>query len=394
MRQTLGLLLLMVCGYWSETSTCTVQTPQQWTSHTSGNSGEKVSFWETNTGLAEDREDSPQYEPGFSHFDRSLIGRAPDEAQSLQNNVPGKLNINAGQTQYWYFPQKVVRGPGSAVPKGLPTRPGTAEVDRPLPNEDEQRELMRRDEQDSVDVYVSLNTCDQPTSNAPQLHLYASRVASNQKPGPSQNEFDVPVVQGHASHIISAVSDVYFAVSAPAVPGVSRSWNYELTASIDGAYARHYNATNLFFIDSDSHTALLYTNDTVPRSVGPNDPQFQAWLNIEPPPFSVWLHNQNDSALDGMQNSICALQSHAQLRDAGQYATGMTLIGGGQPKQQFYVKQLNASSAYQAYVGIKGNSTATGAGVVNGGGRLWAPINLTTKGGEYCHQCHTADDRA
>ena len=65
---------------------------------------------------------------------------------------------------------------------------------------------------------------------------------------------------------------------------------------------------------------------------------------------------------------------------------GMVTRGlGNKPKQQFYATGLNSSSQYRAFLAMNGNSTASGNGVVGGGGKVWGPgIDFTTKSDGNC----------
>jgi hypothetical protein len=56
----------------------------------------------------EDEEQEGIYEPEFAGIDRGIIGRAPAEIIALGNNAPQPSNINAGDTQYWVFPNETL----------------------------------------------------------------------------------------------------------------------------------------------------------------------------------------------------------------------------------------------------------------------------------------------
>ena len=334
-----------------------------------------------------------RYVPEFLGLDRSIIGRAGDQIQTLANNAPGKLNINGGQSQYWSFPRTAIQGRKSPATPGLPSPLGQQNLSK---RDNSEPALKQR--QDQITIYISLNTCDQPTAKssntkgAPdQLKLYISTSSGNQKPDATKNDQVVPVDGGFGSINITANNDVYFGVSAPTNDGFTGSYNYELTASIDGFYSTYHDQTESYFVDSDGHSVLVYTNDTVGPAINSSNPLFHQWLNIQPPPFSIYVHAQENPAILGLQNSMCGLQNHAQIRTATDYDTSMTLAGGGQPKQQFHIKGLNASSAYYAIVGIKGNSTDAGGGVVHGGGTVWKTMNFTTKSGQL-HFTHMQSD--
>ncbi|KAL9099485.1 MAG: hypothetical protein Q9163_005022 [Psora crenata] len=326
------------------------------------------------------------YVPEFWGLDRDIIGRAEEDIRDLGNNAPGKLNINSGESQFWTFPQEAVQGRKSPATSGLPSpiRQRHLESGEGV---NAAAELKKR--QDRRTVYISLNTCDQPSAQSSnpglpeQLKLYISTSPDNQKPDADKHDYTVSVDEGFGSIEIAASSDVYFGISAPTNDNFNGPYNYELTASIDDFYAVYHDQPNCYFVDSDSRSALLYTNDTVPSPINSSNPIFKEWMDT-PPIFKMFLQNQENTEILGLQRSMCALQNHAQKREVTDFDTGMTIVGGGQPKQQFYAKGLNASSAYYAFIGIIGNATDAGGGVVNGGGTLWKRTNLTTKSGPNC----------
>ena len=104
------------------------------------------------------------------------------------------------------------------------------------------------------------------------------------------------------------------------------------------------------------------------------------------PPYGMFAHNQNDRSILGVQYSYCGLNHLAQivagLGAENQNVVGMTTRGlYNKPKEQFYVNDLNASSSYWGFLAMQGNSTASGNGVVGGGGKVWSAVNFTTKTG-------------
>ena len=303
------------------------------------------------------------YEPDFAGADRSIIGRAGEENQALGNNAPGTLNIDQNASQYWTFPSTTLLGPKSPQTPGLPSYFEGQNVSV-TPNAPDEREL-----------YISLTTCQQPVAKdssangAPdQLELYVSKSSNNQQPNAKNNDFVVPVNGGFGWLNISVRNDVYFGVYAPANDGFDGLYNYQLTASIDWFYASSYNDSNVHLIDSDTNSALLYTQNTTSATSSSNSSV-----------FSLFVQNQDDASILGVQNSVCGLQTLAQIQGGPAIETDMTTAGDGLPKQQFYVKNLNRSSNYYAIVAMIGNPTDQGSGVVGGGGTVWNLTNITTK---------------
>lgn len=321
------------------------------------------------------------YEPDFHGFDRSIIGRAGDTIQQLENNRPGASNIDPGESQFWTFPNRTLFGPKSPPGAGLPSQIEGQDVSTPPAS------LGR------IVLYITLTTCLQPTSRNPnpnggpdQLKLYVSTSSSNQQPDVNDNDFAVLVNGGFGSLTISVKSDVHFGVFAPRNEGFTGIYNYQLTASIDGFFASHYEDRNGYIIDSDTNSVLIYTNDTTNDS-NSSTPEFQQWMN-RPPVFTLYVQNQDNPSILGLHNSVCALQNLAQIRGPADIDTGMTTAGNRLPKQQFYAKNLNDSSAYYAIPAIVGNSSDSGPGVVGGGGTVWNYLNFTTKSGVCSHLGH------
>ncbi|KIW38256.1 uncharacterized protein PV06_09237 [Exophiala oligosperma] len=322
-----------------------------------------------------------------------ISGRAEAGVSALANNAPQNSNINLGQTQNWVFPSDAVNGPHGAVGTGLPgddLEKRDLEVDVP--------ELKER--QTGNRIYVSLNTCLQPSSNntnntsadviSPQLTMYISLSASNQKPGPDVNDPDQHTIdadEGYALFEGDADSDVYIGVSAPNSTDFEGIWNYEVAASNDAPFHNYRDTTNLYFVDGDNHAALLITNDTT--EADSNSTIYQDWMKLNPP-WGVFAANQNETTILGLRNSYCGLKNNARIAAniqgiSNQNVAQMTNRGlGGKPKEQFYLNGLNATSKYWGMLAMVGNSTASGNGVVGGGGTVWKAIDFQTKTENNC----------
>ena len=320
-------------------------------------------------------DDRGTYEPDFIGADRSIIGRSPTDDQALVNNVPGQLNIEQGASQFWSFSSQALLGPKSPQTPGLPSA---------FPD---QNIYTAPASDDGTTLYISLNTCLQPSPQSPntngspdQLKLYVSTSSDNQQPNSDDNDYAVPVDGGFAWLNISSVkTDVYIGVVAPNVQGFAGLYNYELTASIDGFYASYYDQPELYFVDSDTTSALLYTSNTTNENS--STLVYKNWMSRNPPPFTLFVQNQNNPSILGLQNSYCALKNLAQV-SMPDVDTTMTSLNNGQPQQQFHVKALNGTSSYYAILAVDANSTDSGPGVVGGGGIVWATVNdITTKQG-------------
>ncbi|KAI9818472.1 MAG: stretch-activated cation channel mid1 [Pycnora praestabilis] len=356
------------------------------------------------------------YEPEFAVFDRGIIGRADDMVVTLANNAPGILNIDAGTVQYWKFPNATLQGPFASETPTLPSSVylrirddgadfGDHESEEWLDEEGHghNKELERRQTTalEPRILYITLNTCLQPLSHSnggmppPQLEVYVSQSPSNKRPGPGNYDPNMQFIadSGFANVTLNASADVYIGVSAPSTPGFSGGYNYQIAASIDAQY-HSYNATNtsLYLVDSDSNSALLITN--VLTTASSNESVYSEWMSIAPP-FDLFAHNINDTSIQGLEKSYCGLSHNAQIaaRKNGQSTQdvdgSMTKRGlDQQPKEQFYVKNLNGSSSYSGFLGLQLNSTAGSSNVPGGGGKVWTALNFTTKSGKFAFHYH------
>lgn len=349
------------------------------------------------------------YQADFFGLDRGIVGRVPtaNEPTPLINNRAVLTNVPQGVTMQYMFTSASLFGKLSPAPAGFPS----AIRARSLMEEDMSSEEEWIDN-DGVPIigsrqahpanrtlYISVNTCQQPTSQdtskgpAPQLVLYISQSEKNTNPGPggdSALQQAVPLVEGAVLVNLTASGDVYMGISGVNTSDYTGVWNAEIAASIDAPYHRYIDDDpNLYLVDSDSISALLITNNLTNASV--NSTIFKEWLTT-PPPFVIFASSQNDSSIFGLQHSYCGLEKFAQTASTrnGQSTelvqSGITTRGlGGLPKQQFYFDGLTAASSYYGILAMNGNSTASGTGVVGGGGRVYKAMNFTTLSGKSLH---------
>ena len=359
-----------------------------------------------------------RYEAEFFGFDRSIIGRAPSwVAATINNNYFYNDNIPQGTTRYYMFANSSVWGTMSGPSPGLPPsrlRQRSGEdsevyldkstagfVDSEgavITYEDEAGDLeLRLRQLPTRTVYITINTCLQPddptgSNGVPgQLVLYVSQSAQNpmsvagQPDNGWQNGQMVEAVGGFANITIEASGDVYMAVYAPTTEGFTNPYNFEIAASIDAPFHYYNNSQpNLYLVDSDLSSALLVTGNLTSST---NGSVYDAWMNLAPP-FVIFAANQNLTAFSGIQNSYCGLEKYAQIAGTAGGAkisdvqTSMTSTTSGPfPKQQFYIQGLNGSSSYNGILAMTGNSTASGNGVVGGGGKVWQTMNFQTQSG-------------
>lgn len=343
------------------------------------------------------------------------LRQAQVEAKDISgNNIANKDNIQPGNNTVWRYPRSLLNEAHTEVGPGLPenaTSPAEDNVSHvELRRRSEETEAPLQPRQNSERrVYISVNTCLQPTYNSsgaqtsapPQLTLYVA-TGSNRNPGPSADASsqDVrPLSEGFTRYSFTTTRDTYISVSAPSLPdqfvGV---WNYELAVSIDDYYhAADLGYPDLFLVDSDNAAALLVTANLT--QANSEQESYKQWMALTAP-YGLFASNVNDTRTLGVRNSYCGLDTLSQLAsDKGDLEgttshVQMSMITRGEgrkPKEQFYISALNASSQYLATLALEGNSTNSGDGVVGGGGKVWQPVKFATKTDNTCGLLYDLD---
>lgn len=313
------------------------------------------------------QEELTQYDSIFEGLDRSIIGRADTDATALENNTPMNTNILPNTTTHYEFPLSTI----------LQARSNDFHDDR------EQHEELRKRQNTSVTVYITINTCLQPTfqdssiqADPPQLSLWVSQSEQNQYPGPDNTQYSQHLLldSGYANITLPNVeTNVYIGVFAQAANVSSGAWNYEIAASVDRNYHSYITGLPaLYMSDSDPYAALLVTKNlsaAVPEGVN---------ITGLPPILSLFVQQTNETATRGLEKSFCGLQKNARIQGivpgipSGGIETGITAYD----EQIFYVPSLNATSNYTAMLAIAPNATATTPG---GGGAVYNSTTFITK---------------
>lgn len=336
----------------------------------------------------------------------TLTRRAEETNAVGENDAPNNLNIVAGQTSLWRYTKELLDKPQADRGTGLPSVPFLSRDDEDenneLANQDEGADLDKRQTAGSKQVFISMNTCIQPTYNGtgtqstapPQLTLYVATGPNNRDPGPDSNGAQEELVldEGFVNATITASDDIWMAVHAPQLPSdFTGGWNYDLAVSTTDYFHRSNNTdANLYQVDTDTNAALLVTDDLTTAPNGTKE--FSGWMNMTAP-FTLFANNNNYTKVMGLTRSYCGLQINSQIQASqsdpfgatSHVQTGMITRGtNNNPKEQFYITNLNGSSSYTGYLARPGNSTASGAGVVGGGGEVWASTPWTTKSDGNC----------
>ncbi|KAL1840730.1 hypothetical protein VTJ49DRAFT_170 [Mycothermus thermophilus] len=318
----------------------------------------------------------PAYDPDFSLFDRSIIGRASDGPTLLTNNEPMAMNIDPGATQNFVFSWQELSGRDAEegrlelrgndhhhnVSQERSAGAGaTAGRDVAEDHSGEQTLVAR---QTSRMIWISATTCQQPQpadpsktmANPPQLTLYISKTPANQSPGPGADRGTQDVVvfeEGGAWYKFTTDDVVYLGVHAPDMTEDSKGgFSFLLAASID-EYYYSYEADavdDLYLVDSDSQGAILMTKDLMDS---PDPVKEQQIMGTQP--YALFAHNAADPAINGLKRSYCGLKTYAHMavtndgRSSEMIKTVVTKRGKSNiPKQQFFFTGLNASAEYIA----------------------------------------------
>jgi len=228
--------------------------------------------------------------------------------------------------------------------------------------------------------------------------LYVATDASNTSPGPNGNnttQIAVPLLGGFANATVNASGEWYMSVSAPALPeGFEGVWNYDLAVSIvDYYHSANLTSSSLALIDTDYLSALLVTPNLTTANTTTNTDLYNEWLSLSPPPFTLFAADVNDPKIMGIQNSYCgwsnanvivASQADVEGNTTHVQMSMITRGIGGNPKEQFYLTELDPSTTYVGVLALDGNSTDHGDGVVGGGGKVWQPVPFTTHSTNNC----------
>jgi calcium channel MID1 len=323
---------------------------------------------------------------------------------SLKNNLPNTLNIDAGETQYYVFEKDEVLGDagsrGSELPTNVTGRQASVKKSRKrsLDNQEELESLEERDEhivkrQDSRTVYLSANTCLQPSLNdnktgtPGQPTIYYSLSDGNQKPSKEENDGFLQLEQGYGAVEIPNVSgNLWITMSAPNLPNntFTGPWSYQIAASVDDYYHYYNDETSfLWTVDTDSNSALLMTyNLTDQNGFDPTVmSQRQAWMDMtSDPPFSIYVFNSSSPKIDGIKNSYCGLSKLNM--EFMRINTSMSERGvGSNPKQQFYMQSLLPGQTYFSVLAYGGGNTSDKPAIISGGGQVWKSMQFSTKSG-------------
>ncbi|KAI0012866.1 stretch-activated Ca2+-permeable channel component-domain-containing protein [Xylariaceae sp. FL0662B] len=349
---------------------------------------------------------APMYEPEFTPFDRSIIGRAPAGVNILANNEPQTMNISPGTTLTYVFEAPSVAGRAaqdSSENPELRTSPSRSRDPSEVGYDggDALADVERvRARQSSKTLWISANTCQQPSrtspdrtvGDVPQLTLYVSTSTDNVSPGPGQDDSTqtaVAFTQGAVMFNTSLDRDIYVSISAPNVSSdfdTQKPYNFQIAASTDQSYHTYDDQadSDLIWVDSDSSAALLTT-----RNLTNSSDQVISTL-----PYVMFAQNNDSMDIDGLQYSYCGLTKFAQIRGLDDGSSGTITMGlkkggeGNLTRQEFYVSGLNASSRYFGIL-VRTPSDdiekrqADGP-IAGGGGVVFRPTGFDTKPNGAC----------
>ncbi|KAL8843147.1 MAG: hypothetical protein Q9170_000277 [Blastenia crenularia] len=332
-----------------------------------------------------------KYEPEFAVLDRGIIGRAPGDITTLENNAPQPMDIDQGDIQYWMFPNDIIQGPYGSSDLNLPLN--ITAMNRTCLENDLAQLTQTQNTTGSIrNVSLTISTCDQPTwkakgaPSAPsQLEVYVSVSTDNQKPDKGRSDSFISVDDGYGTITLPAVSgDVWVGVRAPSSNDFEGAYKYELAASIDAPYAAFFEGRTTPWDaviapwDTDAASSLLVTGNIT--NAWANSSNFAAWMDMKHP-FSVYVNKLSEPGINGLSRSVCGLKTHAQIKTS----TGSMVKIGGQPKQLFYVAGLDNSSHYDMIMTLEPLNNRS----IGGGGAVWGKKSFTTKSDNNCQVIHS-----
>ncbi|PYH86612.1 putative cora family metal ion transporter [Aspergillus uvarum CBS 121591] len=304
-----------------------------------------------------------------------LVRRAPTGVSSLGNNQYQEGTLRLGETQHWYFPTDSIAGDSANDTTSKRSK-----------------DIAKR----STTIYLSLTACSKPTLNksedatgssstVSQLQVFVSLSDTLEKPGPDKDSAEQQVFvaeEGYMGTTLEADGNVYIGVTALNNTQYSGSYTYQIAVSTD-AFFHDVNTEDqlLYLVDSDTKAALFTTKNLTETDINAQD--ISIWMN-KTPPYTMFANNLNSTAVSGLERSFCALDRLAQI-GMNHVESSMTTRGDKlRPKEQLYATGLNKSSTYLGILARYGNSTSAGNGIIGGGGKVWKPMNFTTKTEDNC----------
>ncbi|KAI1818036.1 stretch-activated Ca2+-permeable channel component-domain-containing protein [Poronia punctata] len=349
---------------------------------------------------------APSYEPEFSLFDRSIMGRAANNVVTIGAEEPRSSNIDPGTTNSYVFEPSSVSG------RPAQDSNTSRELRRSL-NGTEEDAKRKEDDTLALDsdlqprqhspkrVYISANTCSQPdrvspdqtSVDPPQLTLFVSTSKENMSPGPGKDPTTQKAIvfkEGAVMYNTSTGSDIVFSISAPSVSknyfSQSSPYNYEVAVSLERHYHAYQEDTEneknraLYWVDSDADSTLLKTKSLATKSDEV----------ISDPPYVVFVQNTNNPSINGIRKSYCGLKRYAQIRPLddgnGRISTGLRKTEDNNSTiQEFFIGGLNASSDYKGILAINTNSSiqkreiGSPIGGLDGGLIVYNAIKIQTK---------------
>jgi calcium channel MID1 len=337
------------------------------------------------------------YAPDFAYFDRSVVGRQEEEVKQLTDNKKEDGQAAPGSTRYFRFkPAQSSSKRAQEIPDDVHgvdniSKRNTVEEDDIDGDAEENDEGGIEKRQNSRRIWISANACSAPlpnvtliTDKSPQLTLYVSTSANNQKPGPTTPDTTaVPFVSGFANLTLQTGNEVYMGVSAPDLTdGWNGSWSYELAASVQGQYHNYANSSQfIFLVDTDSESALFITHNFTDQ----NSPEeVEKWRNRNP--FDMYAFpTANWSNMNGLEASYCGLKSQFEANGIQVNKNITTIFGKGVPVSQFHISGLRTNTNYTGFLTMAGSDTETmelpDLGTVRAGGGVFRQFQWTTKAG-------------
>lgn len=273
------------------------------------------------------------------------ISKRDSEPTLLEDFVPVASTIVQGASQRYVFPVNFTDGIGEAY------------------------ELL---------VFLTGTICAQPDGgNELQVSFGFNELylgdGDSFKNGYFQGLAEVPAVNNDN---LALYKNVYMEVRAPEHINRTAQWEYQVGVSQQDLVFQWSSQLFATVVDTDDTSALVVTGNLTEPEEGQDalDSGYQLF---------VYEHGADNAHLSGLNNSWCAVRSGPALFSTANFSVSYTRRG-GTLREQFYVKGLNASTRYTAYVVLDFKDSSLG-GVVY---RLFE-IETMTSGA--CSLVHSLD---